>query len=211
VQYESREAQLLPPVNAEVPQIWNGWYINRSIDAFKRAVAEDKPFVLVFGIENCIYCMRFVTDSLRCPSVDRFAGEAIFAFSYFSQDRGANAIGISLDIDAAPTISVLEPESRMLLERGRINGYFSGVTLGQHLETILWKTKPRVYVESNGVAEPPSPIDVLGTWNSHPSSAESIAKATSGAAKRGLKHTPPEVSVSATYPEPASGIAQRLV
>ncbi len=180
---------ILPAVGAEVPQVWNGWYVNRSVDALRRAIEENKPLVLVIGEGWCGYCTRLVQNGLRCPAVDRFAGEAVFAVSFVSSDRGAAAIASSLNIEAYPTITVLEPESRMLLERGRINGYFDGAPLGDHLETILWKTRPRYYFEENGGSDNVD-IGALGLWRS-PSRPGSVATAVSGARSRGLKHAAP--------------------
>lgn len=145
------ELRALPTVAEQVPHVRIGWYVNASIDAFREAIDRNKPLVLVLGDSYCTrYCPQLIQQALRCPAVNRFAGEAVFAYGMPSRDKGAMAIGGSLRIDAVPTITILEPESRMLLERGRINGFFDAAKLGEHLETILWKTPPRGYEQ-----EPP--------------------------------------------------------
>src|SRR5262249_4208438 len=73
---------VFPPPSATVPAIWNGWYVNHAIDAFRVAIEENKPLVIVIGEDWCKYCGQLAFQSLRCPNVDRFAGEAIFAFSF---------------------------------------------------------------------------------------------------------------------------------
>ena len=186
-------AQLFPPVAAQVPQVWIGWYVNRSIDAFRQAIDENKPLVLVVGEESCEYCTDLANDSLRCAVVDRFAGDAVFAFSYLSSDRGATSIAGSLKIDSYPSITVLEPETRMLVERGRIKGYFESDILGGHLETILWKTQPRVRPDDldGALAGRTAPGAPRTTWTPHLARPDSVTTALFGEAKRGLTHTPP--------------------
>lgn len=178
--------RILAPVSAEVREVWIGWYVERSIDAFRVAIERNVPLVLIVSEDWCRYCVNLANNSLRCTAVNRFAGEAVFAISSPSKDRGANAIASSLEIEAYPTITVLEPEARMLLERGRINGYFESSKLGEHLETILWKTPPRGYRDKNGVLEKPpapwSPITRIG----------SELGASLGVTNRGLKHAPPQ-------------------
>jgi hypothetical protein len=187
VQFEGFDAsRLLPSPAAEVRTVWNGWHVNKAIDAFHSAIMRNVPLVLVVSESWCEYCRQLATDSLRCPAVDRFAGEAVFAFSSPSSDRGASAIAGSLGIDAYPTVTVLEPEARMLLERGRINGYFDASKLGEHLDTILWKTAPRVYVDERGVEEPRT-----GVWAPRAAPIGGEQGASMGATTRGLKHTPP--------------------
>jgi len=187
VQFDEFDAsRVLPSPQAEVPAVWNGWYVNTSIDAFRLAIERNVPLVLVVSEGWCQYCRRLATDVLRCPAVDRFAGEAVFAFSSPSADRGATAIAGSLAIEAYPTITVLEPEARMLLERGRINGYFDASQLGEHFDTILWKTAPRRYIDESGVEEPPARV-----WTPRATPIGGALGASFGATNRGLRHTPP--------------------
>ncbi|HEY7443083.1 MAG TPA: thioredoxin family protein [Vicinamibacterales bacterium] len=187
VQFEEFDAsRLFPSPDAEVRTVWNGWHVNTAIDAFRSAIDRNVPLVLVVSEGWCEPCRRLATDALRCPAVDRFAGEAVFAFSSPSTDRGASAIASSLDIDAYPTITVLEPDARMLLERGRINGYFDASKLGEHFDTILWKTEPRRYVDEFGVEERRP-----GVWTPRAAPIGSELGASIGATNRGLKHTPP--------------------
>jgi len=185
--------RLFPPVAAQVPMVWIGWYVNRSIDAFRQAIDENKPLVLVVAEDWCKYCVNLANDALRCSAVDRFAGDAVFAYSFPSSDRGAKAIATSLKIDGYPTITVLEPESRILLERGRINGYFESQVLGRHLETILWKTAPRVLPADwdEAIAERREPKAGPAPSTPRPGSAATSTSALFGAASRGLTHAPP--------------------
>lgn len=119
-------------------------YRDHSIDAFREAIDKNKPLVLVVSEDWCGYCKR-LEGELGKPAVQNFKDKAVFSISSPTKDKGCAAIASSLDINAYPTITVLEPEARMLLERGRINGYFTGEKLGEHLDTIINKTPPRRY------------------------------------------------------------------
>jgi hypothetical protein len=171
----------LPEQN--VPGVQVGWYINRSIDAFRDAIDSNKPLVLVAVIKECGYCDQLLS-ALRCSEVGRLAGEAVFGVLIPERDLGGSAIIGSLNIDAYPTITVLEPEARMLLERGRINGYFNAENIGRHLTTILW-TAPRSYTEFDPAAIRLEPPALSGP---QPRSAE---EAAAEAKKLGLVPRPP--------------------
>jgi hypothetical protein len=183
--------ETLSPVLAQFPGVWIGWYVNRSIDAFRVAIDRNQALVLVLGEDWCNFCTHLIQDSLRCPAVQRYAGDAVFAYGVPSLDKGSAAIAGSLGIDAWPTITVLEPEARMLLERGRINGYFEASTLGEHLDTILYQTPKRRYEDQPaGLGWFPFVASL------HAQSAsrrpQTTANAAAGAVQRGLKHSPPE-------------------
>ena len=174
------ELRALTTVAQEIPHVRIGWYINTSIDAFRTAIDQIKPLVLVLGDSYCSrYCLQLVQQALRCPAVNRFAGNAVFAYSMPSRDKGAMAIESSLEIEKVPTITVLEPDARMLLERGRINGFFEARKLGEHLETILWHTPPRGYEQERSLLSQPTVPP--------PTTADAIA----GARQRQLQEASP--------------------
>ena len=188
---------LLPTVQEDVKNVRIGWYLNRSLDGFRAAIDANKPFVLVVASDTCDYCTNLVFDVLRCPAVNRWAGEAVFGYSTVSgEDKGAIAIAGSLKMSGYPSVAVLEPETRILLERGRINGYFEAGPLGGHLSTILSRTRPRVLPDdfdpnemetsrepAKGIEQPaeyfgslpPSILTAAATWD-----------------KLGLRHRAPE-------------------
>lgn len=187
--------QVLAPVDAEVPKVWIGWYVNRVIDAFRQAIDLNKPLVLVVAEGWCDYCVNLAYNSLRCAAVDRFAGDAVFAYSFPTADKGAVSIAGSLKIERYPTITVLEPESRLLLERGRINGYFDGDRMGGYLDTLLWKTPARVlppdWDGTIGEQRSPSPAPPSVTSTPRPNGPATVANSLFGAAKLGLQHAAP--------------------
>ncbi len=187
--------RVFAPTDAEVAKVWIGWYVNRSIDAFRKAIDENKPLVLVVAEGWCKYCVNLAYDSLRCAAVDRFAGDAVFAYSFPTTDNGARSIAGSLKVDAYPTIVVLEPESRLLLERGRINGYFDANRIGGYLDTLLWKTPARVLppdwdgtIGERGTSSAAPPSVSLPA---SPDGQARTSNALTQAARLGLQHAAP--------------------
>jgi len=83
------------------------------------------------------------------------------------------------------TITILEPESRMLIERTRIEGFFDANALGSHLEQALWRIAPRGFDDFEpGAERSPRPTQRAA----RPSTAQ---EAETGAKQRGLVHGPP--------------------
>jgi hypothetical protein len=174
----------LPVPSDEVPGVRLGWYLNSAIGALESAIDQNKPLVLVIGESSCADCAQ-LAKALRCAAVERLAGEAVFAYGFPSRDLSTVAIAGALKIDSYPTITILEPESRMLIERTRISGRFDATTLGTHLEEALWRVKPRGYEDFEPGAEA-SPRASPG--GQRPATAQG---AEAGAKQRGFVHGPP--------------------
>jgi len=113
------------------------WHINDAFAAYKEAVALNKPLVLVFGISDCGFCKKMLTEVLPCNGVERFAGRAVFAYSELGADKAARHIGAKLMVTQAPTITVIEPHGGRIAERARISGYFSARQVSADLERFL--------------------------------------------------------------------------
>lgn len=174
----------LPAPSEEVPGVRLGWYLNSAVGAYESAINQNTPLVVVVGESSCAECVQ-LANALRCAAVERLAGEAVFAYGLPSRDLSTVAIAGSLGIESYPTITILEPESRMLIERVRISGRFDATTLGNHLEEALWRVPPRAYTdfEPGGEASP----------RALPRGARPVttAEAEAGAKQRGLVHGPP--------------------
>jgi len=174
----------LPAPSEEVPGVRLGWYLNSSVAALVAAIDQNKPLVIVIGETSCADCEK-LAKALRCAAVERLAGEAVFAYGMPSRDKSTLAIAGSFGMESYPTITVLEPESRMLIERVRITGFFDATTLGTHLEEALWRVTPRSYAEF----EPTAPAGPRASpRTARPATAE---EAEAGAKQRGLVHGAP--------------------
>ena len=113
------------------------WFVNDARGAYKQAVAQGKPLVLVFGTSGCGFCQKLLTEVLPCNSVNRLAARAVFAYSEPVSDRAAGHIAAKLQVTQAPTISVIEPAKGTFEERARITGYFSATQVSGDLEKFL--------------------------------------------------------------------------
>ena len=174
----------LPAPADEIPGVRIGWYINSAVGALQAAIDKSKPVVLVLGEPTCEYCMS-VALAVRCSAVERLAGEAVFAFSIPSRDTGATSIAGSLNITGDPTITIIEPEGRMLLERGRINGFQKATPFGNNLEELLWRTPAQPYTGSDAATAPSKLAPPRAPR------APTAEEAEAGAKQRGLVQGPP--------------------
>lgn len=114
-----------------------GWHINDARSAYRQAVTQGKPLVLIFGTSGCGFCQKLLTEVLPCDSVNRLAGRAVFAYSEPASDKSAGYIATELQIKQAPTITVIEPAKGKFEERARITGYFSATQVSADLEKFL--------------------------------------------------------------------------
>ena len=114
-----------------------GWFVNDARGAYRQAVKQGKPLVLVFGTSECGFCQKLLTEVLPCDSVNRLAGRAVFAYSEPVSDKAAGQIAAKLQVSQAPTISVIEPARGSFEERARITGYFSATQVSGDLEKFL--------------------------------------------------------------------------
>jgi len=113
------------------------WFVNDARGAYRRAVKQGKPLVLVFGTAECGFCQKLLTEVLPCNSINRLAARAVFAYSEPVSDRAAGQIAAKLQVTQAPTISVIEPARGSFEERARITGYFSATQVSGDLEKFL--------------------------------------------------------------------------
>jgi hypothetical protein len=148
-----------------MPHVRIGWWVNDALGAYREAMKLKKVLVLVLGEPWCEWCERQLSDSLRCPSIDRFAGDAVFGYSFVSSDDSAKTLADALEIVQYPATSVLEPHPRALIERARFVGFMDPFRLGGLLQTALWETPPHSDPTFAGAArlegEPGSPSTAL--------------------------------------------------
>ena len=95
--------------NQAIPGRRIGWHFNDLLGAYKQAIKENKPLVVVYGEDWCKYCGDMIAEALTCPNVNTLAGSAIFGYSAPSHDPGAKVAAKSLDVHSYPSVSVLEP------------------------------------------------------------------------------------------------------
>lgn len=138
-----------------------GWHFDDLLGVYKQAIRENKPLIIVYGEDQCKYCGGMIVEALTCPKVNALAGSAIFGYSVPSRDPGAKVAAKSLDIHSYPSVSVLEPDRKMLREDGRIVGFYRDNDLASTLAGILRKSGwPVAPAAADGDSVPLSKITI---------------------------------------------------
>jgi len=79
------------------------------LSAYKRALAESKPLVLVFVHRNSSGSVRFEREVMPSPELAALAGRAIFVRAAYETDDAAKALLEALEIKEIPTSPCLSP------------------------------------------------------------------------------------------------------
>ena len=117
-----------------------------AIQGYRESLQSNKPLVLVFVCpvdrDRCVHCKRF-RGSLFSPQLQQFGDDAVFAIAEFdihgrtSPDKDAELLATRLGIKTTPGVTILEPDSRALVERARLTGYFDPEKLVALLDKYL--------------------------------------------------------------------------
>ena len=86
--------------------------------AHKIAVREQKPMLIVFGAEWCVYCKKLEAETLGNPVMASYVRSEFIPLR-LDFDRDAEIADI-LEVKSLPCTVVLSPEADLL---GRIDGY----------------------------------------------------------------------------------------
>lgn len=86
--------------------------------AHKVAVKQQKPMLVVFGAEWCVYCKKLESETLERPGMAEYVRKE-FVPVHLDFDQSAEIAEV-LDVKALPCTVILSPEADLL---GRIDGY----------------------------------------------------------------------------------------
>ncbi len=89
-------------------------------DAHKRAKAENKPMLVVFGADWCTYCKKLEKETLNSPKMATYINES-FVPVHLDADKDKKVAEI-LQVGNLPCSVILSPEADQL---ARIEGYFT--------------------------------------------------------------------------------------
>lgn len=117
--------------------------------AYAKSLDTKKPLVIVFlcPLEDakCVHCKRF-RGSVFSDEFSELADDAIFVQANIVLVKGgkvpdelAQRTFEKLGLTTTPTISVMEPNPKVLAEIGRIKGYFDREKLTGHVRDVLGK------------------------------------------------------------------------
>lgn len=102
--------------------------------AHRKASAENKPLLLVFGAEWCGYCKKLEKESINTPEMAKFINRE-FVPVHLDADKEKRVTEI-LEIRGLPCTVVLSPNADLL---GRIDGYHTPGAYHQKLSTASKK------------------------------------------------------------------------
>jgi len=113
-----------------------GWHFD-TIEAYEASVDKSLPLFLVLHNSLCKWCWEMVDKSLTCPSLNRFAGRAVFAIADTAADAAADSVADSLGITRVPAVTLLASQADGLQELGRFHGFMTGDELVGYLTEIF--------------------------------------------------------------------------
>jgi protein disulfide-isomerase len=87
--------------------------------AFTRAKSEDKPVLVTFEAEWCVWCKKLESTTYRDSAVMSLISGSMVAVTLDVDDEGRE-LSDAHGVESLPTVLVFSPEGE---ERGRINGY----------------------------------------------------------------------------------------
>ncbi|MBX9693544.1 MAG: thioredoxin fold domain-containing protein [Cyanobacteria bacterium] len=130
-----RAESVVEPTDSTQSIDWSRFRDNAT-DAYNYALQTNRPLVLVIGEDWCTHCLNLEIE-LRNQNLTQFSQDAVFAYVHPSRDPAAQALAQRLGVTAYPVISILEPNSQMIEERARLNGFFTADQLQGHFRDIL--------------------------------------------------------------------------
>lgn len=87
--------------------------------AFTRAKSEDKPVLVTFEAEWCVWCKKLESTTYRDSAVMSLISDSLVAVTLDVDDEGRE-LSDAHGVESLPTVLVFSPDGE---ERGRINGY----------------------------------------------------------------------------------------
>lgn len=117
----------------EMPGRQIGWGKAGTLEAFKKAVGDVKPMVVVFGSQASSYSQMLAQKVLPCPHLNQLAGIAVFVYGAPQEDEFARRMALHLKLTEFPTISVMAPRTDVLTEIYRMEGFFDAEAIARDL------------------------------------------------------------------------------
>ena len=87
--------------------------------AFTRARSEDKPVLVTFEAEWCVWCKKLESTTYRDSEVMSLIAASMVPLA-LDVDGSGKELSNEFAVESLPTVLVVSPDGR---ERGRINGY----------------------------------------------------------------------------------------
>lgn len=101
--------------------------------AFARARTEDKPVLVSFEAEWCVWCKKLESTTFRDNAVMSLISDSMVALT-LDVDNAGRDLSDQYGVESLPTVLVFSPDGT---ERGRINGYLPPVQFAEVVKGIL--------------------------------------------------------------------------
>jgi len=145
-------AGLVSTASAEAPQTVGDHprmlFVQTSVEqAWKSAVAANKPLLVMFTSDGCMYCQRMLNETYRNPAIERMlrgSTETVLAHS-----RDYKALAQKLGIRGYPSTLLVSPEGEVL---DFMEGYVDAKTFADRVYPLIYKRTARAGGPSTSVA-----------------------------------------------------------
>lgn len=101
--------------------------------AFARAKTEDKPVLVSFEADWCVWCKKLDSTTYRDTAVMSLIADSLVPLT-LDVDGAGDALSDHYDVESLPTVLVFSPAGE---ERGRINGYLPPGRFVEVMKEIL--------------------------------------------------------------------------
>jgi hypothetical protein len=125
----------LPSQEVAAAQI--GWFVNNTQAAFVDAIEKQRPLILVLGDSTSNLTLAFAQYVASCPHLNQLAGAATFAYGSPASEEDARRVAVHLQLTDYPTITVLAPQTDILRELYRMEGFFDAAAAAADLYKVL--------------------------------------------------------------------------
>lgn len=140
------------------------WYVDSTAALYRDAVEWNIPFVLVF-MESGPWTDSLVSVLRGCEVMRRLEPVVLFGMAHPSTDVVARNMATALGIARLPTISLLEPDPKIISELGRIEGFEPASQFTDDIVRLLGPKWPHaVKPLSDYVRPPPWRPGVIRCW-----------------------------------------------
>jgi hypothetical protein len=148
-----------PPKPAAQGFVWE----DNSLQAFIKAVEQDKPLVVLFGNApkfrspegtNFTNAVRKEFDK---PELQELRDRAVFTLGFPEEDEFARRMASHLKLTDYPTISIIAPRTDQLVQTYRMEGFFTAAEILKDLRLALPPARPASEEAAPPVETPPKP------------------------------------------------------
>jgi thioredoxin-related protein len=123
-------------------------FVQTSVEqAWKSAVAEKKPLLVMFTSEGCVYCEKMLNETYRHPAIERMlttSTETVLAHS-----RDYKALAKKLGVRGYPCTLLVSPEGEVL---DFMEGYVDAKTFAERIYPLLHNRTARANEPSASLA-----------------------------------------------------------